>query len=375
MGRQATCIEDRVDIYGCSMCKATEERVAAGTKTGHDYAVWEVYEEADCTKNAKERSVCTVCGNVGYREAEKSRLPHNYGTDDKCTGCGKGKPPYTIDGDVVYFGSYPQTQITSSLKDDLTRAATREFGMPSTKQHIGWTVFGSNLLYKDLEYGGSKYRGIIFENYRPLNGRGGSAVSTGWQEKNGYKTNIMYWFRFEPVKWRILKEADGKAMLMANIILDSEPFDNYTAYNNYAESYIRNWLNQNFYNDAFALEEKNIIVKTTVDNSLATTCDEINPNVCADTEDYIFLLSKYEAKLYFSDADSRFLQATDYAKAFGLAVDDDNCGYWWMRSPEATESKEYVYLGIPTKYYDRWIGIGTNSDTNTGVVPVTWIEL
>lgn len=372
---EATCKDDRVDIYGCRTCEATEDRVAAGTKTdNHVYVIWEAYEEATCTKNATEKSTCTVCGKVGYREVENSMLRHIYGDDDKCTGCGKDKPPYTRDGDVIYFGSYPQTAVTGWLSDDLTRTATRKYGTPTAEQHIGWEALGSNWWYKDLEYGGAKYRGMRFKYYRPLDGRGYSATSSGWQEKNGYETDTMYWFKFEPIKWRILKEADGKAMLISDVALDSQVFDDYTAHNNYAESGLRKWLNQTFYDYAFTLAEKDIILKTIVDNSLATTCDETNPNVCEDTEDNVFLLSKYEATLYITDVNARFVQTTDYTKARGIATYDDNCCDWWLRSPDPTESKEYAYLVMPTKT-NWWLNICPYYHTSVGVVPAMWITL
>lgn len=130
-----------------------------------------------------------------------------------------------------------------------------------------------------------------------------------------------------------------------------------------------------FYDYAFALEEKNIILKTTVDNSLATTCDETNPNVCENTEDNVFLLSKYEATLYITDVDSRFVQTTDYAKARGIATYDDNCCDWWLRSPDPTESKEYACVVAPTKYANWWLDECSYYYTTIGVVPVMWITL
>ena len=374
---EATCKDDRVDIYGCRTCEATEDRVAKGTKTdnNHVYVVWEKYEEATCTKNATEKSTCTVCDKAGYRVVENSMLPHTYGNDEKCTSCGKDKPPYTRDGNVIYFGSYPQTLVTGELSNELTRTATRDYGTPTAAQHISWKEFDAHRWYKDMEYYGAKYRGMRFDLYRSLDGRGSSPTSSGWQLKNGYETDTTYWFKFEPIKWRILKEADGKALLISDVALDSQMFDDYTAHNNYAESALRKWLNQTFYDYAFALEEKNIILKTTVDNSLATTCDETNPNVCENTEDNVFLLSKYEATLYITDVDSRFVQTTDYAKARGIATYDDNCCDWWLRSPDPTESKEYACVVAPTKYANWWLDECSYYYTTIGVVPVMWITL
>jgi hypothetical protein len=130
---------------------------------------------------------------------------------------------------------------------------------------------------------------------------------------SGYKFNdnttvvtkgTTYYFKVEPIKWRILKTSSGSYTLMSEQALDNQMFykdtNNRTISgsavypNNYMYSDIRTWLNADFLSKAFYLDGS-LIQTTTVDNSLASTGDSSNPYVCANTSDKVWLLSYAEA--------------------------------------------------------------------------------
>ena len=48
------------------------------------------------------------------------------------------------------------------------------------------------------------------------------------QDDSGYYTNTVYWFKFEPIKWKVLSESDGDAFLCADMIPDSQDFHHTT---------------------------------------------------------------------------------------------------------------------------------------------------
>ena len=157
----------------------------------------------------------------------------------------------------------------------------------------------------------------------------------------------------EPIKWRILSEENGEALLLSEYILDAHRFDKKS--NNYKDSEIRKWLNNEFYNKAFNENEKQIILTTEVDNSERSTNPNRNANefnkgknkhACENTQDKVFLLSMQEAtnpKYGFDESDnshkSREKKPTAYAIKQGAWYDDEEgCetygnGYWWLRSP------------------------------------------
>ena len=137
----------------------------------------------------------------------------------------------------------------------------------------------------------------------------------------------------ESIKWNILKVENGKALIITDKIIDAMCFDHYSS--DYNESEIRRWLNNDFYERTFNDEEKELIEKSFVDNSLESTMDDNNKNVCKNTKDKVFLLSVYEAKGYYRDEHERIAQGTEYALRKGLGVNllDDNSP-WWLRSPD-----------------------------------------
>jgi hypothetical protein len=171
---------------------------------------------------------------------------------------------------------------------------------------------------------------------------------------------------------------------MADLVLDSQDYHYSTSNrtidgstvdaNNYKESHIRSWLNDNFYNTAFNNEEKARILTTTVDNSAASTGYSSNTYACANTSDKVFLLSFSEttnASYGLSTTTARQLKPSAYAQSQGVYTNTSNGNsYWWLRSPH------YHYAN-----YARSVNINgyvtsiTVYDTYDGVVPALWISL
>ncbi|MCR4897940.1 MAG: hypothetical protein K5892_01815 [Acholeplasmatales bacterium] len=220
--------------------------------------------------------------------------------------------------DYIYFGSYPQSLVED---DDLISSLNNKSGsLPTSSNSNKWTPFsklyskGSNdyIWYIDIDLnndGKNDYRGIYFNEYRPDTlpkkvKREGISVSISSQEYNGYQTFNIYWFKYEPIKWRILNEENGKAFLFSDLVLDSISYSPYDPDNEsttaefehngglgYANDYrlsdIRNWMISDFYYDAFNNIEQKLIESTYV--KACTTGAHVK-----DTYDNIFLISQDE---------------------------------------------------------------------------------
>lgn len=310
-----------------------------------------------------------------------------------CTKC--GAPLYKrVDEDTILFGEYPQTKVTDeTLISSLNNMAGT---LPTNSNFYNWTSYGyyiegvvSNFMwYIDVVGDEGKYRGVYFTSYRPEGVGGSSSTSNTCQDNNGYLVSNVYWFEYEPISWTILEEKGGNAFLCCDMIIDSQQFDyeddEYS--NNYAESTIRRWLNETFYNTAFNQYEQGIILTTTVDNSVESTGSSENPCACEDTEDKVFLLSFKEATTYcfaenLDESDpARQKKTTDYAQAQGAYTysgSTEEClgnGYWRLRSPFSHDSYD--------SYYALRITFGGSIDiyggvdiTEYGIVPALWIEL
>ena len=192
-------------------------------------------------------------------------------------------------------------------------------------------------------------------------------------------TNIVsgetYYFKVEPIRWRILEKKNGTALLLCDSIIDCQRFDYnpniYAVKNDYEESTIRAWLNGSFADIAFTEDQKSTILTSTVKLSQSTSL-----------EDKLFLLSTKEARksLYgFAvsarrDDKSRRLKLTDYARAIGgwMNTEEEHYGdgTWWLRTPrDLTESDaDRVLGGSPTSS-------ARVNEKDVGVVAAMWIDL
>lgn len=332
-----------------------------------------------------------VCRCGAKEETKTTALGHVF-VNWKCLRCGaddpnkvEEKPIYTREGDEITFGSYPQTDVTSSLGGTLSGDVTEwvDYGYYSFEGADSAYMF-----YADVTYGGEKYRGVKLCGYRPSwlydkNTAGTSYDYTEYtyQDDNGYiasDSGSVYWFKYEPVKWSVIKEESGKALLISNLVIDSQPFDakpNGSGTNDYSLSTIRNWLSDVFYSTAFDEREAGLVCASYVDNSAGSTGVSNNPFACVSGNDKVFLLSVSEVKAL--DSGSLLKAATDYAKCQGVQLyggtDDSlkgNCG-WWLRSPDASNKNSANNVSFGGALAKP----AFTHNSSIGVVPALWITL
>ena len=281
-------------------------------------------------------------------------------------------------GDIIQFGSYPQSKVKDeALIDELNAIAPEwdewtSYGYYSGTGKEGSMKKGDWMRYVDIVYNGTKYRGVKFTQYRSNS----TYFSQGLiQYDNGYKTNTAYWFVFEPINWRVLDPTSG--LVMCETIIDSQAYSNTiyyseyeyfndSAYTNYANDYetssIRQWLNDDFYNTAFSNIEKKEIVSTALNNVGAATLAGISDYKKYDsnpTNDKIFLLSwdevqnsdfGFSAECRDNDV-ARTAYGSDYAKSQGLYVYNSKSN-WLLRS-----------AGHPLSYMCSLVGSSGSSGT------------
>ncbi|MCR5113189.1 MAG: DUF6273 domain-containing protein [Acholeplasmatales bacterium] len=304
------------------------------------------------------------------------------------------KPTYTKEDNKIYFGTYPQTKVTdNALIDKLNQLAG---DLPTSDNKYNWTDYNyyissnvtSFMYYQDIDYnndGAYDYRGVYFTQYRPYDvekmaSSYGNPSTYTYQNENEYVINEVYWFSFDPIEWNILKEDNGKALIIANLILDSQDYYpssspssfNHNGGNGFANNYelsnIRKFLNDNFYNIAFNDLQKEIIELTEVDNS----------SVCNNTNDKLFLLSLQEKSIYCDPYELSIAKGTDYSKCQGLYVSNatssmDN-GNWWLRTGLSNQG-----LQVASSAWKVYFDGSSNGDnvqlTSIGVRPACWITL
>ena len=380
--------------HKCDYCKATLA-VCNDSNRDHkcDECAMTLSSCADSSNDGDHK--CDYCGKIStscvntnndHNCDECGATPvHNY-QNGKCIICDDCLD-YERTGSKITFGSYPQTKVTDAT---LTATLNGKAGtLPTSTNSQAWTSYGyykdgSNvenfMWYIDVTNGNDKYRGVYFTSYRPSFPHLSSSTDNTYQDNNGYTVSTVYWFKYEPISWTILSEdtANGTALILCDMIIDSQQFDYDGSYNNnYAESTIRGWLNEVFYNTAFNDLQKQMIITTTVDNSAASTGLSSNSYACENTQDKIFLLSYTEARNSSYGLDSttaRQKKTTDYAQAQGAYTSTSSSyagpGRWWLRSPDHSISDVARDVFLDGNVFGHYVG-----RTLGGVVPALQIRL
>lgn len=422
----ATCTEDGYSqmFYTCKRegCDYTSKvgryvREALGHFLKHHEA-----KQADCLPGWEAYDECQRDGCDYNTKVEiPANGKHSY-VCDVCTTCNELNPVrYTRDGDYIYFGHWPQTlerdeNVVAKLNE---MAGTPPLPRDNNANPYNWESHeGTTYMWQKIViYNGTKYLGVQMNDYRA------SGIDALYDKitENGYYKLHVYWFKYEPIKWRILTTNENSAYIMSDIALDffsmqpdrkDEIRDDLLASynnsagvpdgiyaNNWEYSFIRSWLNETFYNEVFNDLQKEIIQTTHLDNSARSCNPNENPKYygyaenagknkyadqCKDTDDKIFLLSLRDVtttaygfnKDVLAEDPARNLKASDFAKFHGVSMGNTQKDYvtWYTRSPSlAVGNQGYTTFVL---YRDNKGVINSpNLVAEGGVVPALWITL
>ena len=296
-------------------------------------------------------------------------------------------------GTVINFGSYPQSKVTDGATISALDSVTKNW--KSYKYYSGTGDYDDGnmepsdyMKYADIKLGGNKYRAVTFSEYRPRYTGYKSSASYSYQDDNGYYTNKVYYFKYEPLKWRVLDASTG--LIVCDFAIDSQAYNNYNlctdstyesfwgdsdknhSASDWENSSLRAWLNNEFYNVAFnEVQQVKIRELTRENNDSSFGTFDSKP-----TSDKITLLSfndvlntSYGFSSSTSSDTERYRKGTDYAKCQGLEVYSDlgssyDGNSWWrLRTPSSFHGA--IFVG-----YDGWLcnGYRVNS-VYKGVVP------
>ncbi len=272
--------------------------------------------------------------------------------------------------DCVWFGSYPQAEVVPSVEDytvydqDLLRDDDFIVNV-SLYNNLQSAIWDDN---NEIIIDGNKYRRMKKSDAAYAN-----TNASGHYKWSG---DIYHYFKYEPIKWLVLKAKENQLFLLSDIVLDSQKYNTKDQNVTWKTSTIRSWLNgygmsvneegidyrnKNFLNSAFSSDEEASIDTTSVINA-----DNIKYNTDGgdDTNDKIFLLSELE--IYGTDAllhgfassngnndearrskDSAFAWAMGDNRYSGVGDSKSNAS-WWLRSP-GYSSDDAIYV-LPYGY-------------------------
>lgn len=286
-------------------------------------------------------------------------------------------PGDKVTWDCIWFGSYPQTEVVS----------------PDPVYNIlqNATDWDEN---NDITINGEHYRRMTKED----------ATNKGNKKDDNYNyyewsdSTTYHYFKYEPIKWRVLNISGKKAFLLSDVVLDDQKYNLKKASVTWETSTIRSWLNgyeagankanqdytsKNFIHTAFSSEEEEIIDTTNVVNKNNLSWYSVKGG--NNTNDKIFLLSQSEvytsnAKKYgFSQYPTTFDKGrvsknSEYARAMGSDSDksEGDC-HWWLRSPG--EYQEYAAYVTTAGWLDDFFSGTDVSEDSYGVRPALVLDL
>ena len=231
--------------------------------------------------------------------------------DDSAAGV---QPVVSSDGKTVQYGFYPQTNVKDTNLINILNTLSPT-GMN------GWYLYEGSYYVKEKAtiYNNESY---TFDN--------GTAIVNGTE----------YWYKCEPITWRILEGKNNAYYLMSSKLLDVQHF--YKDYstrninnqiinpNNYEHSDIRTWLNYEFYNIAFAINNQ-FVVGTNLDNEIPTNDKVFLPSY----EDCLKSNYGFDTNETIASK-TRTALTTDYSRASGAWInvtkDLKNNGIYWTRT-------------------------------------------
>ena len=197
----------------------------------------------------------------------------------------------------------------------------------------------------------------------------GENILFGFYEQDGNTSNGK-----EYIEWQVLEKKDDRILIISKNALDCRKYNDNRKDITWATCSLRAWLNNEFINDAFSVNEQSIILSSQISPD-KNPCFVVNSGT--ETIDKVFLLNISEARLYFESDELRMCVPTKYAKEHGAYTDDKHfinkeftC-WWWLRTPGVNQS-------YATKVDSTGEIIPRGNEVNKGygcVRPAMWVSI
>ena len=274
--------------------------------------------------------------------------------------------------DCVYFGQYPSSEIMKTLNSPIEGYAT-----PAGSIIVDEELFAAlkDAVWEDDE---TVINDVRFRRIK-LKDSEDEPQYYHWTDSDPY-----HYFIYEPIKWRIIEINDDEMMLMSDRLLDCVPYNRVSENVSWQDSYLRQFLNDEFYDHAFSEKEKEAIITKQIENDPNRTYDTYCGNT---TSDKVFILSEEEVYLDkkatehgfypytgVDDPAKRF-RPTMYAMARGTwyspVENYKGNGFWFMRTNGYCGSS-VTYICDMGYIYEHGTDV-TCSDS--GILPVICVDL
>ena len=368
---------------------------------------------------------CVTCNtSYGVRPACRlNTLKNDTEQSSYLLSVGANGDPTVHTGELMMYGTYPQSPVSDSAtvsKLNNTEKTWKSYGYymgnaTAVDQEIEYSADGRTwtelvnfdgkmkprryMQFADFFCEGVKYRAVFFSEYRPMetgmttldeNDPDSFLLDNTYQDNNGYDPGTVYYFRYEPILWRVLDANAG--LVLSESILDSQSYMTTVWWNYYDPDYphgwfsgyasneelnrydpaIRDWLNYDFYYTAFSSRqqeaiETNVRERSSIFSGATKVTDKVFLLTDQDIRNgsYGFVSEFYPTT---SDAARAADTASAYAKCQGLKdnswmiMSDSLIDRWTVDVSGARDLREYTDTGVGIRCAIKLSDLTSNFD-------------
>ena len=222
---------------------------------------------------------------------------------------------------------------------------------------IAYNAFVKAEDYNDAEQLAEKYKFSVVEV--------GDTIALGKYEQDGDASNGE-----EDLVWYVLYKEGDQALLLSKYVLELLPFnavsedqtsedaDESTKLFTYADSTIRTFVNETFYNTAFTEEEKELLV------ALSVIEKDLEGNELAVSENRVFLLDAGMVDQFLTKDSMKIAKGTEVVKA---TYRYDEMPWWTSTINRTNGTKAIAILGDGYAYSNPF-------NVYCGIRPAIWVD-
>ena len=140
--------------------------------------------------------------------------------------------------DCIWFGSYPQREVVANSSS--YSAIDKSYYNPQTDVIEDMSLYrklviSTNWVNNEITLNGNKYRRVQESDAEY------TSISTNYYRWSG--SSKWHYFKYEPIKWRVLNTDSDQAFIQTDLALDVKGHDRGYANVTWEASSIRSWLN------------------------------------------------------------------------------------------------------------------------------------
>ena len=169
----------------------------------------------------------------------------------------------------------------------------------------------------------------------------------------------------ESIEWIVLDKKDNKVLLISKYALEFKKYHSSKSDVTWENCTLRSWLNNDFLNQAFSDNEKDIIIRTNIGADMNL---EHNLTPGNYTQDKIFIISLTEFKKYFNYGEGQ-CESTPFA-----SKNECQPCVWWLRTTGQLENRA-VLVNIMAPGIIATTNEWPVNKSSVGVRPAMWIDL